>query len=182
MGVLIYVIGDAVNNVGVIIAALVIWRAEFNGRCYADPGVSMGIALLILLSSLPLVKNSGSILLESVPLGVSLDDIKHDLEKIPGVTSLHELHVWRLSQNKAIASAHVVTSESVVIKFMDQARLINECLYAYGIHSVTLQPELVTAIGGSTGETQHTLRRRSVHSSGCQITCGTVCEVLTCCG
>jgi zinc transporter 1 len=54
MGVLIHVMGDAVNNVGVIIAALVIWLAEYDGRFYADPGVSMGIALLILLSALPL--------------------------------------------------------------------------------------------------------------------------------
>jgi len=182
MGVLIHVISDAVNNVGVIIAALVIWLAKFDGRYYADPGVSMGIALLILLSSLPLVKNSGSILLESVPLGVSPDDIKHDLEKIPGVISLHELHVWRLSQNKAIASAHVVTSESTVTKFMDQARLISECLHAYGIHSVTLQPELVRAVGGSIRESSQSLRQRSVHSSGCQIICGDFCKELTCCG
>ena len=101
MGVLIHVIGDAVNNVGVIIAALVIWRAKFDGRYYADPGVSMGIALLILLSSLPLGKLQSGLrifhaayrslfqsrtaalfLLESVPLGVSLDDIRHDLEKV----------------------------------------------------------------------------------------------------
>jgi zinc transporter 1 len=54
MGVLIHVIGDAVNNVGVIIAALVIWLAKFDARYYADPGVSIGIAILILLSSLPL--------------------------------------------------------------------------------------------------------------------------------
>jgi len=54
MGVLIHVIGDAINNVGVIIAATVIWKAKFEGRFYADPGVSMGISFLILLSSLPL--------------------------------------------------------------------------------------------------------------------------------
>lgn len=54
MGVMIHVIGDAVNNIGVIIAAAVIWKAHYEGRFYADPGVSMGIAIMILLSSLPL--------------------------------------------------------------------------------------------------------------------------------
>jgi len=54
MGVLIHVIGDAINNVGVIIAALVIWLAKYDGRFYADPGVSVGIALLILASAIPL--------------------------------------------------------------------------------------------------------------------------------
>ena len=100
MGVLVHLIGDAINNIGVIIAAAVIWKAKYEGRFYADPGVSMGIAIMILLSALPLgklyllslfcqlltswplVRNSGTILLESVPLGVNLDDVKHDLEKV----------------------------------------------------------------------------------------------------
>jgi solute carrier family 30 (zinc transporter), member 1 len=82
LGVLIHVIGDAINNVGVIISALVIWKAKYEGRFYADPGVSMGIAIMILLSSLPLVKKSGTILLQSAPQGVNHDDVKHDLEKV----------------------------------------------------------------------------------------------------
>ena len=47
---------DAANNLGVITAALVIWLAKYEGRYYADPGVSMGIALMIFLSSIPLSK------------------------------------------------------------------------------------------------------------------------------
>lgn len=54
MGVLLHVIGDAANNLGVIIAALVIWLARYEGRYYADPGTSMGIAIMIILSSFPL--------------------------------------------------------------------------------------------------------------------------------
>lgn len=54
MGVLLHVIGDAANNVGVIIAATVIWKANYPARFYADPAVSMAIALMILLSSIPL--------------------------------------------------------------------------------------------------------------------------------
>ncbi|TVY28846.1 Zinc/cadmium resistance protein [Lachnellula hyalina] len=184
MGVLIHVIGDAINNIGVIIAAAVIWKAEFEGRFYADPGVSMGISFLILISSLPLVKNSGSILLQCVPLGVNLEDVKHDLEKIPGITSVHELHAWRLSQNKAIASAHVVTLEQEVVGFMGQAKLIGECLHAYGIHSTTLQPEFSTSttLRESEGEGQVLLKQISSEKSVCQIKCGKLCENLTCCG
>ncbi|KAK0107191.1 hypothetical protein ONS95_003896 [Cadophora gregata] len=144
MGVLVHVIGDALNNIGVIIAAAVIWQARYEGRFYADPGVSLGIAIMIFASAIPLVKNSGSILLESVPLGVNPDDIQHDLEKVSNVLSIHELHVWRLSQHKALASAHVLTSDNSLSNFMVQAMRINECLHAYGIHSTTLQPELVS--------------------------------------
>lgn len=82
LGVFIHVVGDALNNIGVIIAALVIWLTNYDARFYADPGTSMGIAIMILLSSLPLVKHSGTILLQSAPRGVNLGDVKHDLEKV----------------------------------------------------------------------------------------------------
>lgn len=82
MGVMVHIMGDALNNIGVIIAALVIWLTHYDARYYADPGASVGIALMIFLSSIPLVKNSGTILLQSAPRGVDLGDIKHDLETV----------------------------------------------------------------------------------------------------
>jgi zinc transporter 1 len=92
MGALLHVLGDALNNVGVIVAAVVIWRtAPSPARFYADPAVGMAIALMILGSAVPLIKHSGEILLQSAPAGVDLGDIKHDIEKIPGVVSVHEL-------------------------------------------------------------------------------------------
>ncbi|KAK3379879.1 cation efflux family protein [Lasiosphaeria ovina] len=145
MGAMIHVMGDALNNIGVIIAAAIIWFTHSPSRFYADPGVSMGIALMILVSALPLVKNSGAILLQSAPRGVDLGDVKHDLEKIPGIESVHELHVWRLDQKKAIASAHVVVSDQNISNFMEKAKTVSECLHAYGIHSATLQPEFLPA-------------------------------------
>jgi zinc transporter 1 len=54
LGVLIHVLGDAANNVGVIISGLVIWLTKYHGRYYADPAVSMAIATIILLTSIPL--------------------------------------------------------------------------------------------------------------------------------
>ncbi|OAX80328.1 hypothetical protein ACJ72_05342 [Emergomyces africanus] len=198
MGVFLHVVGDAINNIGVIIAALVIWKTTHEGRYYADPGVSTGIGILILASAIPLVKDSGSILLDTVPLGVNLDDVQHDLEKIPGVLSVHELHAWRLNQNKAIASAHVVTSDHSLAGFMARAKRIGECLHDYGIHSVTLQPELAhssSTVGGDTtareaelgnspsSDTTTGLRmRRGTGGSTCRIVCKSGCEALTCCG
>lgn len=99
MGVLLHVLCDAANNLGVMAAALVIWLAKYDGRYYADPGVSMGIGLMIILSSIPLgmllymfpfqdsahaciVRRSGHILLESAPTGVDPSDVQHDLEKV----------------------------------------------------------------------------------------------------
>lgn len=82
VGVVLHVIGDAVNNIGVMVAAIAIWKAQSEKRFYADPAVSLFIAIMIFVSAVPLVKNSGLILLQSAPLGVDLGDIKHDLEKV----------------------------------------------------------------------------------------------------
>lgn len=54
LGVLIHVMGDAVNNIGVIISGLVIWLAKGSGRYYADPAVSMAISFIIMTTSIPL--------------------------------------------------------------------------------------------------------------------------------
>lgn len=58
MGVLLHVLGDAANNLGVMIAALVIWLTQYEARFYADPATSLGIAAMIMLSCLPLGKPS----------------------------------------------------------------------------------------------------------------------------
>ncbi|BDD54925.1 hypothetical protein MAP00_000493 [Monascus purpureus] len=97
MGVLVHIISDAANNIGVMAAALVIWLAHYEGRFYADPAASMGIAVMILVSALPIVYRSGLILLESVPSGVELRDVKHDLEKVCLVSPLkHETSILAL--------------------------------------------------------------------------------------
>lgn len=82
LGVLVHVIGDAINNIGVIIAAVVIWQTNYEARFYADPAASLFIALMIFFGAIPLTKNSGTILLQSAPLGVEIDDVKHDLEQV----------------------------------------------------------------------------------------------------
>lgn len=102
------------------------------------------------------------------------------------MASVHELHAWSLNQNKAIASAHVVVTDSSLTNFVAQAQRISECLHAYGIHSVTLQPELRSLISEATGvehaNQDQELRLRRDRTSTCQIVCGSVCEPLTCCG
>ncbi|KAJ5368475.1 cation efflux protein [Penicillium cataractarum] len=198
MGVLLHVIGDCANNLGVIIAAAVIWFANYGGRFYADPAVSMGIAIMIFLSSIPLIKHSGLILLQSAPRGVDHDDVKHDLEQVPGVLAVHELHIWRLNQTKSLASAHVVLDGDIILDFDSLAKTIRECFHAYGIHSVTLQPEIhtsrqVSTAGQSThssgvdtgiGEGESSAKRRQSLERAinqCKTGCGSLCLDLTCC-
>ncbi|EYE92646.1 cation diffusion facilitator family transporter [Aspergillus ruber CBS 135680] len=180
MGVLLHVMGDAANNLGVMAAALVIWLTHYEGRYYADPGTSMGIGVMIILTSLPLMRHSGHILLESLPNGLSVDNVKHDLELIPGVLAIHELHIWRLNQQKVLASVHVVVSEHTMPEFLKIAKTMNECFHEYGIHSVTLQPEITPHI--PVKEDQESEEMRRIFLEKCQVVCSRVCEDLTCCG
>ncbi|RFU74439.1 zinc cadmium resistance [Trichoderma arundinaceum] len=189
-GVLIHVVGDAINNIGVIASALIIWKAHGEARYYADPAIGVFISIMIFLTAWPLTRNSGRILLQIAPNEINLEDVKHDIEMIPGVESVHELHIWRLDQRKSIASAHVVVDGRTVKSFTDKAKIITECLHAYGIHSATLQPEVHAALDepeaqstavSLSSDSGPSAERRRGNSSDCQILCGSRCGVMRCC-
>ncbi|CAM1511563.1 Fc.00g090760.m01.CDS01 [Cosmosporella sp. VM-42] len=151
-GVFIHVVGDAINNAGVCAAALIMWLVEDKRARYADPAASTFIAIMIMATAIPLLRSSGAILLQIAPIGINMEDVKHDIKKTPGVLSVHELHIWRLDQHKTVASAHIAVDGRTVNSFTDTARIIMECLHDYGIHSATLQPEV--SIGAPLTESQ----------------------------
>ncbi|TKW50894.1 Zinc homeostasis factor 1 [Colletotrichum tanaceti] len=140
LGVMIHVIGDAINNVGIIVAAVVIWKGEGNGRFYADPGVSLFIALSIMGSAWPLCKRAGHILLESMPPDLSLDDIRAEITKVSAVESVADLRIWRIDQRTMLATAHVIVTDDSVNSFNSMAAAIGAGLRPYGIQSIALQP------------------------------------------
>jgi zinc transporter 1 len=144
-GVFLHVMGDALGNIGVIASALFIWLTDFSWRFYTDPGISLIITVIILCSAIPLCKAASRILLQAVPAGLNIEDIKEDITAFPDIVSCHHLHVWQLNDTKLVASLHV----QVAFEFKDQgsqrymqlARQIRKCLHEYGIHSSTIQPE-----------------------------------------
>jgi len=93
LGVFVHVLGDAINNIGVIISAVIIWKAKGHGRYYIDPAVSMFIAIMIFIPTLPLTKKSGSILLQVAPAGVDTEHVRHDMEQ---VSSNLSVYIWLL--------------------------------------------------------------------------------------
>ncbi|KAL8859968.1 MAG: hypothetical protein Q9178_003517 [Gyalolechia marmorata] len=180
-GVFLHIISDAINNLGIIVAGLIILLAHSSARFYADPGISMAIAFVICLSAYPLISKSGSILLQTAPLGVDLMDVRKDLESIPGVVKVHELHIWRLSEWKSVATAHVATTEKGE-GWERVAEVARECLCAYGVHSITLQPEMVEGSAREDGFLRDGVEKASEMKSGCRSSCGDVCRSLRCCG
>lgn len=147
-GVFLHVLGDALGNVAVISTALFIWKTDFSWRFYFDPIVSLLITAIICCSALPLVKSASKILLQAVPKGISLEQVKEDILSIKDIESIHELHIWQLSDVKLIASLHIQVTFDLEGpigggKYMKLAGEIRKCLHAYGIHSSTIQPEYV---------------------------------------
>jgi solute carrier family 30 (zinc transporter), member 1 len=142
---ILHVIGDALGNVGVIVSALVIWLTNWSGRYYADPAVSLFITLIILKSTIPLTFATAKILLQATPDHIDVNDIKEDIQELPGVISCHHIHIWQLSDTQIVASMHIQVefpiNEAGGEKYMELAKAARKCLHAYGIHSATIQPE-----------------------------------------
>ncbi|KAI5249434.1 cation efflux protein [Aureobasidium subglaciale] len=151
--VVIHILGDVLNNLGVIAAALVMMLVRSPSRFYADPAVSMAIAIMIASSALPL---------RSTPPSAQNAAVIRELNKIPGVVSVHDLCVWQLSQEKSIASAHIVMSPMASQEVLSRNSLeieessmpeqpvethngrlarLGKCLHGFGIYRMTLQIE-----------------------------------------
>jgi solute carrier family 30 (zinc transporter), member 1 len=142
---ILHVIGDALGNVGVIVTALIIWLTDWPGKLYADPAVSLFITAIILKTSIPLTRATSRVLLQATPDHISIQEIRQDIEALPGVMSCHHIHVWQLSDTKVVASMHLQVSfpfdSDNGAKYMQLAKRARKCLHGFGIHSATIQPE-----------------------------------------
>jgi zinc transporter 1 len=145
-GMFLHVLGDALGNVGVMAAALIIWLSDWKYRFYVDPAISLFITLIILKSAIPLVKDTARPLLQATPDHLDVGEIRADISKLPGVVGVHHMHVWALTRSKLIATLDVqlnfdFTEKQGAIRYMQLAREIKKCLKGYKIHSSTVQPE-----------------------------------------
>jgi cobalt-zinc-cadmium efflux system protein len=104
-GAFLHIVSDALGSVGAIAAGLIML---FTGWYVADPVISILIGILILHASWSLVKESLSVLMQSVPKGIRLEDVQRCLEEVDGVSKVHDLHVWAVTSELFTLSAHAV--------------------------------------------------------------------------
>ncbi len=104
-GAYLEVVADLAGSAGVIVAALLI---EFTGRTWIDPLVAVAIGLWVVPRTWVLFKVSVNILLEGVPEGLDMQEVRAGILAVPGVCGVHDLHVWAVASNEASLSAHVV--------------------------------------------------------------------------
>ena len=104
-GAFLHVASDAFGSVGAIAAGAVMLT---TGWYLADPLISVFIGALILFSSWSLVKDSVSVLMQSVPKGIRLEEVRQTIESVDGVSKVHDLHVWAVTSDIFTLSAHAV--------------------------------------------------------------------------
>lgn len=128
------VMGDLLGSVAVIVGALLI---RFTGLTWLDPVLGALIGLWILPRTWGLLKASVNVLLEGVPEGVDLDALRTELAAVPGVTELHDLHVWSVTSGDNNLTAHLV----VPLPSPSIQGAVDAIAERYGIEHVTLQFE-----------------------------------------
>jgi len=106
-GAWLHVMSDALGSVGAIAAGLAIWGFGWH---WADPLASLMISALILHSAWRLVREAVDVLMETAPAHLDVDEIHTSLRGLPGVQSVHDLHVWTIGSGEISLSSHVVAT------------------------------------------------------------------------
>ena len=104
----LHMAGDTLSTAAVIVGGAGILA---TGQNWIDPALSLGIAALILWSSLGIVRETLNILLEGTPRGVTLGEIRTRMQAVEGVINVHDLHVWSLGSNSHALACHVTIAD-----------------------------------------------------------------------
>ena len=135
-GAYLHVLGDLLGSVGVVIAAIVI---RYTGWLQADPIASFITTALIIRGAWTLVRESVDILLESAPKHIDLSAVRTQLEAIPGIESVHDLHVWTVNPRMVAMSAHAIVRNASAQQHVLEH--IHDAMRIFGIGHVTVQIE-----------------------------------------
>lgn len=135
-GAYLHVLSDLLGSVGALLAGAVILATSW---VQADPIISVLIAVLILGSAWRLVKESTDVLLEAAPAHIPLSDVHDRIASIPGVRSVHDLHVWTVTSGVIAMSGHLVVRDPADNQRVLEA--VQQRLGGMGIGHVTVQME-----------------------------------------
>ena len=135
-GAYLHVLGDLLAILGTLVGALLI---RYTGWLIADPLASILTTVLIMGGAWRLVRESVDILLESTPAHIPLPAVRTQLEAIPGIESVHDLHVWSVTPAVIAMSAHCIVREPD--QHQHVLEHIHDAMRLFGIQHVTIQLE-----------------------------------------
>jgi cation diffusion facilitator family transporter len=135
-GAWLHLLGDTLGAVAAIVAAVVI---RVGGPSTADPIASFVVAGILLVGAVRLFRDATLVLLESAPQHLPIASIREVILAFPGVTSLHDLHVWTLGAGHDAVTVHVTTAAADP---MLGQRLSEKVRSTLGVEYVTVQVEV----------------------------------------
>ncbi len=135
-GAYLHVLGDLLGSVGALIAGVIVLA---SGWVMADPIISVLIGGLVLVSAWRLVKESSDVLLEAAPRHIALSDVHERIASVPGVESVHDLHLWTVTSGVVAMSGHLVVKNPTDNQPVLEA--VQDRMRAMGIAHVTVQVE-----------------------------------------
>jgi len=134
---LLHVMGDLLGSVAALLAGAVIW---LTGWTPIDPLLALVICGLILYSTLNILREALHVMMEGVPLHLSLREVGQAMAGVAQVRSVHDLHIWTLGSGRIALSAHIVLDQ-----LHDWEQVLPQLEYLlheqFDIDHVTLQPE-----------------------------------------
>jgi cobalt-zinc-cadmium efflux system protein len=136
-GAFLHLVGDAAVSVGVVIAGAAIYYTHWT---WVDPVASLVISGLIVWGTWGLLRESLKLSLSAVPENIDRSKVESYLRELPGVTEIHDLHIWPMSTTETALTAHLVRPEAG----LDDAFLTEACealSKQFGISHATLQIE-----------------------------------------
>ncbi|HYU28985.1 MAG TPA: cation diffusion facilitator family transporter [Gemmatimonadales bacterium] len=135
-GAYLHVLGDLLGSVGALAAGVFVLAF---GWMLADPLISVLIGTLVLVSAWRLVKESSDVLLEATPRHIALADVHDRIASVPGVESVHDLHLWTVTSGVVAMSGHLVVKNPTDNQPILEAVQVR--MRALGIQHVTVQVE-----------------------------------------
>lgn len=142
-GAYLHMMSDALVSLGVVVAALLMW---LTGWLWLDPSVSLIISAFIVYGTWGLLREATGLALHAVPKDIDLERVADHLGKLPGVTAIHDLHIWPLSTTETALTCHlVIPAGHPGDAFLERA--ITSLHTAFEIRHATLQIEQTPCVG-----------------------------------
>ena len=129
---------DMLGSLGVIAGALLI---RFTGWTVVDPVIAVLIGLWVLPRTWLLLRAAAQVLMQGVPAGLDIDEVRDAMQALPGVETVHDLHVWALGSREPILTAHVLLADDAGDADALRAGLAGMLRERFDIDHVTLQLE-----------------------------------------
>jgi cobalt-zinc-cadmium efflux system protein len=136
-GAFLHMAGDALVSAGVLVSALLI---RWTGWMWLDPAVSIAVAVVIVAATWGLTREAFNMALDAVPSDIDRDAVETYLAGLPGVTDVHDLHIWAMSTTETALTAHLVRpGAGLDDDLLTQAA--HDLEHRFGIRHVTVQVE-----------------------------------------